>query len=128
MSDLSNLIKNKYAPKLEQVMRDSMRELSTRIVVKTPVDSGSLRASWTANRGEPVANNINIGGGVTASRNPIASVIDSIMPGDKYSFANGQPYARRIEYEAWSQQASQGMIRIAVAEWQQRVNEAVRGG
>lgn len=36
------------------------------------------------------------------------------------------PYMRRLEYEAWSKQAPEGMVRITVVEFQAFVDNAVR--
>lgn len=119
ISDFTRL----YQQRLTSVVRKSCAEISTRIVARTPVDSGSLRASWTPNNGEPIAENVDIAQG--GSRHDIASVVNNIEAGDTFSLANGQPYARRIEYEGHSPQAPAGMVRITAAEWPQIVREAV---
>ena len=120
---LSNLVA-KYKDRLENMQRLSAAALSAKVITRTPVLTGSLRASWTPNNGSPIANNVNIGGGGN-SRAAVTAVVNSLKAGDTYSLANGQPYARRIEYEGWSAKAPGGMVRVSVAEWQSVVNEAV---
>lgn len=123
MATLSALIK-KYKGDLQSVARISCSTVATKTITRTPVDSGALRASWTPNIGPPIANNVDPGAG--GGRNDLASVINRLTVGDTFSLANGQPYARRIEYDAWSPQAPQGMMRRSVIEWRRIVNDAVR--
>lgn len=118
------VILERYQSELERIARDAPDELTTRVITRTPVDTSALRLSWTSNNGDPVA--INRDG--NDARHDHAAVINSLNIGDKYSLANGQPYARRIEYEGWSQQAPQGMLRVSVAEWQQIADRAARNG
>ena len=93
-------------------------ELSARIASNTPVDEGVLRDSWTPSVGAPVFDNS--GGSALA-------VLRGMQPGQVYYYANGQPYAPRIEYESWSPQAPGGMVSVAVAEAQQITDEIIGG-
>ena len=122
----------KYKNNTLSIARVSCAIVSGEVIDGTPVLSGSLRASWNASIGQPVANNINIGidanGKATGShRNNFTSVVNSLVVGDFYSFANGQPYARRIEYEGWSDYAPNGMLTPAVANWNRIVASAAKG-
>ena len=119
VSDFAKL----YQQRMASVIRQSCAELSTRVIARTPVDSGDLRASWTPNKGEPKAVNVDTASG--GSRHDIAAVVNSLEAGDTYSLANGQPYAQRIEYEGHSPQAPSGMVRITIAEFPQIVRSAV---
>ena len=126
MKKLTALIQGKYKPRADDVLRFSASVLSGKVVDRTPVLRGSLRASWTPNNGDPITNNVNIDQGDT-HRNNISGVINSLKAGDTYSLANGQDYARAIEYEGRSRvKAPRGMLRISVAEWQPIVAQAVR--
>ena len=109
-------------------MRESCNVLATKVIMRSPVMFGSLRASWNPNNGEPVASNVDIrGGDPMPQRNKLASVINTLAVGDRFSLANGQPYARKIEYEGHSMQAPNGMLRVSVAEWPDIVKRAVDG-
>ena len=122
MKKLTALIKG-YRADTESMLRLSCSAISNKTVARTPVDEGDLRASWTPNNGDPIARNVSSGD----TRNDIAAVINTLKLGDTYSFANGQPYARRIEYEGHSKnQAPNGMRDISVAEWSSIVSKAVR--
>lgn len=121
---------NESKNNLRKGMKASCSEIATRVITRTPVYTGSLRASWNANNGPPVIRNVNTKSKSEsgAKRNNLVSVINSLKPGDDFSLANGQPYASRIEYEGHSKkQAPDGMMSISLAEWQQIVDEANRG-
>ena len=123
---LSNLV-SKYKNDNVSKMRLALSAISVKTSTRTPVRTGSLRASWTANNGKPKANNVDINSSNPfADRNDLTGVINSIQPGDTYSFANGQPYVIPIEYEGHSAQAPTGMLGISVAEWQSIVNESFK--
>lgn len=122
MRELTALIQGKYKPRSEAMFRIACASVSTLTVAGTPVDEGDLRASWTPNNGDPITRNVKGG----SSANNITSVVNTLKVGDTYSFANGQPYAPRIEYESWSDQAPSGMRDVAVAQWGSIVARAVR--
>jgi len=126
MKQLTALIQGKYKKRGDDVLRLSCAGITAKVVDRTPVLHGSLRASWTPNKGAPKTNNINIDQGDTG-RNNIPAVINSLKAGDTYSLANGQDYVRKIEYEGHSRvKAPQGMLGVSVAEWDSIVNQAVR--
>ena len=125
MAELAALIR-KYKGDILSSYRLSCAALSAKVIDRTPVESGSLKASWTPNKGDPVAININIPG--DSRRHNVTGVCNSLKLGEKYSLANGQPYVRRIEYERWSRyKAPAGMLGISTAEWDDIVDKAVRG-
>ena len=108
-----------YKGNLVSMARLSCATLSQAVLKDTPKLTGSLQVSWTINNGPPVAKNIYISAGnPTPVRNRISLVVNSLKIGDTYSFANGMPYVRRIEYHGWSAKARGGMMRPNVARWQ----------
>lgn len=127
MAQLSALIA-KYKRHTVSTMRLSCAVLTSKTDSRTPVAEGDLRASWTPNNGQPIARNVYVSAGESPSRNDSAQVINSLKVGDTYSYANGQPYARRIEYEGWSLQAPAGMLRVSTAEWDAIVRASARRG
>lgn len=124
---LSALIRG-YQADATSIARISCAVVSSKVIQRTPRLSGSLANSWNANNGDPVANNVNISVDTPRpARNNATSVANSLQVGDKFSLANGQPYARRIEYEGWSSKRPEGMLRTSLAEWQSIVDGATRG-
>jgi len=98
-------------------------KLTTAVLFGTPEDTGALRMSWTPSIGANIATeNLKPSEG---ARHDYAHVLNQLEGDDVYNLANGQPYARRIEFEGHSPQAADGMMRVAAAKFQQFVKEAV---
>ena len=83
---------------------------------------GQFRANW----------NLSVTGldtSTTADKDPSGgaaigraqSAIESYKIGDTITISNSLPYAHRLEYEGWSNQAPNGMIRLTVLEFEQYV-------
>jgi len=82
-----------YKKAMQSVLEDSVNELSGKVKLGTPVDTGAARRNWKSNK--------------------------PIKIGKKYKFYNTLsqiPYIRRLEY-GHSDQAPKGFLRINVALW-----------
>ncbi|MCP5006167.1 MAG: hypothetical protein GY941_19835 [Planctomycetes bacterium] len=119
----------KYKDDMLSIARISCSVTSTMVVDGSPVLTGSFRNSWNASIGGPVVNNVTIGFKKGMSPMPVrnnhTSTINSLQLGDVYSVVNGQPYARRIEYEGWSSFAKGGVLAPAVAKWDSTVKSSI---
>jgi hypothetical protein len=82
--------------------------------MKSPVDTGRFRASWTIGVGQidPSVAPESAPGQKVATPEPR---IPAITVGQTYYHANSLPYARRIEY-GWSKKAPAGCVRVTAAE------------
>ncbi len=107
MAKLADIMAD-YERRMMYVARETCNEQSTETAARTPVDTGLLRSSWT-----PALNRID---GSNSGGDP-GAVTTVMQAGDTYTYANNQPYAPRIEYEAWSMQAPYGMMWITVAKF-----------
>lgn len=78
---------------------------------------GTLRGNWQPSIGQPIATEIEridkSGAAVTAD---IKREGERLNIGSIFYMTNNLPYAARIEFDGWSTQASQGMMRIEVLE------------
>ena len=102
----------------EVVTRKVVMEIVTRVVQRTPVDTGRARANWQTTFGAPGVAVLDqadktgagaIGRGVNvAGRFPMGATV---------WISNALPYAAKLEY-GWSKQAPAGMVRVTVAEFQ----------
>jgi hypothetical protein len=96
-----------------------VRVLFQRIVDRTPVLSGSLRASWYASYGAPEYRFVDVAG----NKHKIGVAISPAVFPLEYDrnqawnivITNGAPYANRMEHGD-SNQAPVGMVRISVLE------------
>lgn len=142
----SNLFSAKLAQFAQEAPEKALRvvkkvaeDISSRVVLRTPVGNpslwkskppagyvgGRLRANW----------NVGIGGINRAERGPDKGGIDTTRrnsrvialakEGQDIYITNSLPYANRVEYEGWSRQAPAGMLRITLAEFPGLVIQAV---
>ena len=115
--DLSRLVA-KAKGRTDTVVKKVMLEAFSKVVQKSPVDSGRLRANWTASIGNysktPTAS-LDLSGSATIGK-IAADVAVMNIGGQTIFLTNALPYAHRIEYEGWSKQAPAGMVRTTLAE------------
>ena len=122
----------------EKVVRGTVIGMFTRIVKRSPVDTGRFRGNWqiTVNAPSRTQKNTVDNSGpaqATPSSNPAGSVTavegafyvsKQEFPQFGYYITNNLPYAERLEY-GWSGQAPSGMIRLSLAEFEQVLREEV---
>ena len=125
--------------RMDQVVRGTLLDLSRRIVLRTPVGNPSLWASappagytggqakgnWQASIGSPetgTTSTIDKSGAAT-----IASINGKVQnaPGNVWYLANNLPYIGRLEFDAWSTQATEGMVRVSLRELDRSINEQI---
>jgi hypothetical protein len=109
----------------ELVHKKIALEVFRRIVERTPVDTGRLRGNWQAAAG------VYLDGELDARElaTTVAAIEVAVLGGEAFVpliLVNNLPYARRIEYDNWSRQAPNGMVRVTVAEFQEIAGDAVR--
>ncbi len=102
-----------------KVIRGICFELSTRIIVRTPVDTGLARANWMPNAGSPdlsVTDSPDGGGNASTAR--LTPFLSGYDPGTGRSFflTNAVNYIIHLE-NGHSQQAPHGMVELTVAEF-----------
>ncbi len=94
------------------------RVLYQKIVARTPVLSGALRASWNASYGTADYSFRDVKGKktgtVTIGPKAFGLAYDRKQAWHIF-IANGAPYAQRVE-DGWSDRAPQGMVRISIRE------------
>ncbi len=101
----------------EKMVRGTVIGCASRIIKRTPVKDGTLRGNWQPSIGQPVTTEI-----ARADKSGTMVTTDITREGQRlnigsiFYMTNNLPYAARIEFDAWSQQAPQGMMRIEVLE------------
>lgn len=125
-------IKNFSEKLLPQQIRAFQKYLAMKlfrlILQKTPVDTGSLRGSWTVSVGNPgSAEHSRALTGISTGQDALpeeiqqmqamASQLESMPLGTKIWFSNTMPYVLRIEFGGHSSvKAPQGMVRVSIEE------------
>lgn len=114
---------NGVTAKVDEVVFKSVFEADSRIMQRTPVDTGRLRGNWQLTEGAPATGVLELG----TSGNNIP------QPGARVLYlVNNLPYARRIEYGFTGQdslgrsynQSGAGMVGLTVLEWPDIVKAA----
>ena len=133
------MTKGKFALKLRQFaekagerMDESVRRyivvLSTKVIMRSPVDTGRFRGNWqfTSDGTVPMENfweQYDKTGQATISK--IGQAIPKEAAGKVYHLTNNLPYGFRLEYDSWSAQAPNGMVGISVREFPQDMAQIV---
>lgn len=88
---------------------------------------GRFRGNWQISIGEPAGKELDrIDPNGAPTINTETAKLGSFTVGPAIYITNHLPYAHRLEYEAWSTQAPNGMVRITVEEFDQIVEEVGR--
>lgn len=138
--DLTRFIK-KAGGNGRTVIKKVVLDVSSSCVLKTPVGDpdtwkmaappgyvgGRARGSWQYAQGAPLEQEP---GGVDPSgQGPISRVRAGVETGDaatEHFITSTVPYMRRLEYDGWSNQAPNGMVRLTIEEFQRYVDNATR--
>ncbi|WP_156920968.1 hypothetical protein [Fundidesulfovibrio putealis] len=110
----------------EKPFREAVIELFTRIIQRTPVDTGRAKANWQPANGRYIEdrslNQYDKEG--TATINKVRDVLSKWKLSDGFvSLCNNLNYIVPLEY-GFSNKAPTGMVRISIEEWDDIVNEA----
>lgn len=105
---------DRQVKRLEGEARLFAFNLFSAIMRRTPVDSGRFVSNWNVTAGRPdyrYSNKSDVGRALEQlDRVFVLPIARGLYIG------NGLPYGRLLEYEGWSRQAPQGMIRVSIAE------------
>ena len=93
-------------------------EVFTRVILRSPVDTGRFRGNWQVAIGSVPAGTLEVddkSGQATIGKMTAKAL--GLEAGDVITLVNNLPYAWRLE-TGWSQQAPGGMVGLSVAEYQ----------
>ncbi len=116
----------KAGDKADQAVRQVVLELASRIIVRSPVDTGRFRANWRlgvgAAKGGTTEATDKTGEGANAA---IAAALPANATAQVLVLSNNLPYAWALE-TGHSNQAPAGMVGLTALEFAPIVDEAVR--
>lgn len=119
-------IAKKSEQKAVEVVQASTMRLFQRVVIESPVDTGMFRNNWfTALDNIDTSNDRAEDKSGSGSTNQLEIKLNDVNLGQYIYFTNSMPYANRIEYDAWSAQAPNGVVRVNALEWPSIVNSEV---
>lgn len=110
----------------QEIVRKVAIDVATKVVLRSPVDTGRFRANWITTLDAPATDVLADldPSGSTAIGAAVSAVSDAAL-GQTIYIANNLPYARALE-DGHSKQAPQGMVALTAIEFQQFVDKAVR--
>ncbi|UYW33627.1 HK97 gp10 family phage protein [Methylorubrum extorquens] len=114
----------KAKDRADLVVRKVALDMGSRVVMRSPVDTGRFRANWQYGVGQPnptVLEAVDKDGATSIAR--ISAGAATARLGDVIYLSNSLPYALRLE-AGWSKQAPAGMVGLTVAEFQAAVNRS----
>jgi len=109
---------NQYKISIDKVIKKIVFDLFTKIVMRSPVDTGRFRANWTIAQGQ--MNTITTA--ATDKTNNAAPTLGKLAElkdfkaGKTVFITNSLPYAIPLEY-GHSKQAPGGMVRVTLSEF-----------
>lgn len=117
--------------RVRMVAIESIIDFMDRVVERSPVDTGQFRGNWQVRVNAKPAGPIQrfdkqpLGSKMGASERGAARAnLGGLVLGDHVWITNELPYAQRLEYEGWSNQAPNGQLRLARIEWPQILRAA----
>lgn len=120
---------------LNDTVRGVVLELGTRIVQRSPVDTGRFRGNWQIAAGGPDIRTNEPFDKQALGSPPSAGTfsrwqaeVQAATIGSTFYITNSLPYARRLEYEGWSSKAPSGMVRVTVVEYGQIIQSVINKG
>lgn len=120
----------------EKFLRAAILQAASVAIIRSPVGNpdlwkspppkgyvgGQFRANWRISFGMP---DIKISESTNYASIPmeIKSELEAFKIGDRVVFSNPMPYGPRLEYDGWSTQAPDGMVRPAVKALEKALNK-----
>lgn len=134
--DVDKWVKLKAKGNTEKVIRATFIQLATKIILRSPVDTGRFRNNWFTSIGtmsSQTTNTISKSGSAAIKR---AQDVSKQAPGRIIWLTNNLPYARKLEFGGYgngpktsggfSVQAPNGMVRVTVSEFNEIVRQEAR--
>lgn len=120
-------IAKKRMQDVSEIARVSIIRVGNRIVTASPVDKGSFRNQWNTSI-NTISYDVSRGDKKSGadSINQLAEEVSDLRLGSTAYFNNPMQYGKRLEYDGWSEQAPNGMVRINTALWDSIVTEEIK--
>ena len=113
-----------FPTKMDALARQVSQEMSERVIVAAPVDTGFLRSSWQPSIGQPKAADGSAGGQGKAIAE-VSLVAPQMKAGDVYYMTNNAKYAQHVEYGT-SKMAGRFMVTDNAKRWPVVVNKVAK--
>lgn len=114
---------DKTEKKMDLLVRKVALEMFSKVIMRSPVDTGRFRANWIVGIGSlpPGTLELNDKSG-TATIGAATAKAAGVQAGDTIALVNNLPYSQRLE-DGYSSQAPGGMVGLTVQEFQRIVRK-----
>ncbi len=119
---------DKAEGRADLVVKKTALELFTRVILKTPVDTGRARGNWNCAVGTKPAPRIDVNKLDKEGQESIAEAQKVILSGEAGKtiyLTNNLPYIEVLEDGHSQKQAPHGMVKVTVLEFQQVIDSVV---
>lgn len=115
----------RFLQQSEKIFKLASIELSSNIIEDSPIDKGAFVNNWKVNDNSPFDKN------KTSSKNTVKNRVKNIiaeidLKKETINLQNNAPYSQRLEFDAWSNQAPSGFLRINVKQWDNIVSKIAK--
>jgi hypothetical protein len=111
---------------IDLVVRKVALEMFSRVIQKSPVDTGRFKGNWQVAIGSIPDGTLQLDDKAgTATMAKVTAVALQLEAGQVIYLVNNLPYAQALEY-GHSKQAPQGMVRLTIAEFNAAVERAAQ--
>ncbi len=124
VSDIKRFVR-RTDKRFDLVFQGTCLDLLSKIIKRTPVDTGRLAGNWSVGINNIPRDVIENTDTEKAVEYGMLRLSDAVI-GDVAYIVNNLPYVHPIEYEGHSEQAPEGMVGITVAEYEKAVEERAR--
>lgn len=107
----------------ENVVRGTLLAMTSKIIKRSPVDTGRFRNNWNASFGAPdgtMSTSTDPSG--TKAQSNAAKLLMNFDMGKTFYLTNNLPYSLRLEY-GYSKQSPSGMVRLTASEFDQEIKK-----
>jgi hypothetical protein len=113
----------------DKVVRDVVLEIWSRVIIRSPVDTGRFRANWQYSLGQMRPGSLTVTGSSAAPASAPGAPLVGLAGAAKavHVIHNNLPYARSLEYGHSQKQAPNGMVRLTIREFANIVDGAAKG-
>jgi len=112
----------KTLKKMDLAVRKVALELFSKVILRSPVDTGRFRGNWQVSVGSIPSGTLELDDkSGTATVSKAAAAAAGVKAGDIIYLANNLPYAMRLE-EGYSDQAPGGMVALTAQEFKSIVD------
>lgn len=125
-SDDMKKFANKAGQKYDEVVQSSLIDIASKVILRTPVDTGRARGNWQVSLNNPKENpaiSVDKNGGKTIRK---AVQETQNAPGNIWWLTNNLPYIQKLESGTHSKQAPAGMVRVTLEEFEAALKKYIK--